>query len=258
MEHDTTMLIFSLLLGLILGSFLNVCIHRIPMRESIIFPPSSCPKCGKGIRFYDNIPVLSYIILRGKCRFCNLSIPLRYPIVELISGSLSLFLFSRYGLSFEYFTLLLFVDSLVVISFIDLSYKIIPNTISLPGILLGFFDSLFSNHLSWQESFIGIIVGGGFLYIIAVIFEGVTGKQGMGMGDVKLLAMIGAWMGWKALPFIILVSSLTGSILGAAALLVTKKSLRMKIPFGPFLSFGGVIFLFLGKDIISLYIKFIL
>ena len=257
MEQDTLMSIFSLLFGLILGSFLNVCIHRIPLRKSIVFPPSNCPKCGKQIMFYDNIPVVSYIILRGRCRFCNEAIPLRYPVVELISGFFSILLFFKYRLSFEYFALLLFADSLLVISFIDLRYKIIPDIISLPGIPLGFIFAVISYYVTWQESLIGMVGGGGFLYLVAVLFEGITGKQGMGMGDVKLLAMIGAWTGWQALPFIIFISSLTGSIIGATALILTHKGLRMKIPFGPFLSLGCVIYLFYGKEITSLYFKLI-
>lgn len=255
MASGSSGLLFSLLFGLVLGSFLNVCIHRIPLRKSIISPPSSCPRCGKKIRFYDNIPLASYTILRGKCRYCGQPISIRYPLVEMMSGLLSLFLFLKYGFSLQYFAMLSFVEALIIISFIDLRHKIIPDVISIPGIPMGFIVSVFSSHVTWQESLIGIILGGGILYLVALIFEVATGKQGMGGGDIKLLSMIGAWMGWKALPFIILVSSLTGSIIGGSVLFLSHKGLRMKIPFGPFLSFGGIVYLFFGKDIISLYLR---
>ncbi|MBN2062270.1 MAG: prepilin peptidase [Deltaproteobacteria bacterium] len=257
MARDPVMMISSLVFGLILGSFLNVCIHRIPLRKSIISPPSSCPQCGNRIKYYDNIPLLSYLILRGKCRYCGQSISLRYPVVELISGLLSLSLFLRYGFSFQYFAFLAFVEALIVLSVIDLRFKIIPDVISLPGIPLGFIVSVISNHMAWEESMIGIVGGGGFFYLVAVIFKGITGKNGLGGGDIKLLAMIGSWMGWKALPFIILISSLSGSVIGSTVLLLSQKGLRVKIPFGPFLSLGCVVYLFFGKEIISCYLNWI-
>lgn len=250
-EPNATMTIFSFLFGLVLGSFLNVCIHRIPYKESIIYPPSACPQCGERIRFYDNIPLLSYMILRGRCRSCNQPIPIRYPIVELITGFLSTALFIRYGLSPQYFLLLSFAASLVIISFIDLQHKIIPDLISLPGILAGLAAiALFKlNGISWKDSLIGIAVGGGSLFLIGFIFKWLRKKEGMGMGDVKLLAMIGAWMGYLALPYIVLISSLTGALIGGGSLLFAGRKLSERIPFGPFLVLGTLVYLFFGTEL---------
>lgn len=258
MTLDATIIIFTAIFGLILGSFINVCIHRIPLKKSIVFPPSSCPKCGERIRFYDNIPVLSYIILRGRCRKCNEGISVQYPIVEAISGLLSVALFLRYGFNLHYFMFLLFSLSLVVISFIDIQHKIIPDIISLPGIPLGFIISIILGQITWYDSLIGILVGGGCLYLVAFIFERLTGKVGMGGGDIKLLAMIGGWLGFKALPFIILISSLSGTIVGSISILLSNKGFRTRIPFGPFLAFGALVYLFFGKEIVSWYISLLM
>ena len=256
MEPETLLTVFSFLFGLIIGSFLNVCIYRIPLKKSLITPPSNCPFCGEKIKFYDNIPVISYLILRGKCRACRAPISIRYPVVELIVGLLSLALFSKYGLSPIYFFSFIFVAVLVTISFIDLHHKIIPDIISIPGILLGVFVSMFSfGRVSWLESLIGAIGGGVFLFLVAVIFERITGKEGMGGGDIKLLAMIGAWMGWRSLPFIILLASLSGIIIGGGALLLSGRGVRVRIPFGPFLSIGALIYFFYGTELVAWYIR---
>jgi leader peptidase (prepilin peptidase)/N-methyltransferase len=166
---------------------------------------------------------------------------------------LSVALFFKHGLSLEYFLFLLFAASLVTISFIDLQHQIIPDVISLPGIPLGLIISVFLKHVSWTDSLIGIIGGGGFLFIIATAFEKLTGKEGMGFGDVKFLAMIGAWMGWKALPFVILISSLTGTLVGGGTLLLAGRGLRAKIPFGPFLAIGTLFYFFFGEEFVIWY-----
>lgn len=251
-------IIFSLLFGLALGSFLNVCIYRIPLKKSLIMPPSSCPHCRERIRFYDNLPVISYLILLGKCRKCHQKISIQYPLVELITGLLSVSLVIKHGISVHSVLFLLFCTSLVVISFIDLRHQIIPDVISLPGIVIGMAFSIFSGYIPWLDSLIGILAGGGSLYLIAVAFERLTGKEGMGGGDVKLLAMIGAWMGWKALPFIILFSSLVGIILGGGSLLLSRQGLQAKIPFGPFLALGALAYFFFGKELMVWYYRILL
>ncbi len=253
MDPDLILTFFSFIFGLALGSFLNVCIYRIPLKESVISPPSKCPQCGKRIKFYDNIPLLSFILLSGKCRYCNNPISWRYPIIETITGLLSIALFIRYGLSFQYFILLFFAMALVTISFIDLDHQIIPNIISLPGILAGLVVSIVFEHVLWLDSFIGIIVGGGALYLIGWGYEFITGKEGIGGGDVKLLAMIGAWLGWRPLALIVLMSSLVGIIIGSVFLLMSGKGLRSRIPFGPFLSIGSLLYLFFGRELTSWY-----
>jgi leader peptidase (prepilin peptidase) / N-methyltransferase len=245
--------IFSFLLGLSLGSFLNVCIHRIPLKQSILHPPSSCPHCGERIRFYDNIPLLSFLFLMGKCRHCRHPISLRYPIVESLIALLSLFLFTTYGISFQYLLLLLFAGTLVTISFIDLDHRIIPDVLSLPGVAAGWAVSLFPWSVYWLDSLIGTLAGGGSLYLVAIAYERITGREGMGGGDIKLLAMIGAWMGWQALPLIVLVASLTGAVIGMVFILCAGEGYRFRIPFGPFLSLGTLLYLFFGRDLTRWY-----
>ncbi|MCJ7596618.1 MAG: prepilin peptidase [Desulfobacterales bacterium] len=252
MAVNSVLTIFAALLGLVIGSFLNVCIYRIPLMKSIIHPPSSCPSCGQRIKFYDNIPLISYLLLLGKCRRCGHPIPIHYPMVEAMMGLLSTALFVRLGPSPQYVMLLLFSASLVTISFIDLHHKIIPDLISLPGILIGLGFSFFPAALiPWSDSLIGIIGGGGVLYLVAITFEWVTGKEGMGGGDVKLMAMIGAWMGWRDLPFIILISSLSGILIGGISLLATRQGMRTRIPFGPFLALGALVYFFFGHELVS-------
>lgn len=253
MEPNTVMILFSLLFGLAFGSFLNVCIYRIPLNKSIIFPPSSCPNCEHRIKFYDNIPVFSYLLLRGKCRNCHTHIPIHYPVVELLTGLLSMALFIRYGLSYQYILSFLFLIALLLISFIDLHHQIIPDILSIPGIFAGIAVSFIPGHLTWPDSIIGAVGGGGILYLIALVYKKVTGRDGMGGGDVKLLAMIGAWMGWRALPFIILLSSLSGIVIGGGALMMAGKGYRVRIPFGPFLSLGAIIYFFFGRQILIWY-----
>jgi len=258
MDTGTMMIFFSFLFGLIFGSFLNVCIYRIPIRKSIIFPPSTCPNCGHRIKFYDNIPVLSYILLLGKCRYCHKRIPIHYPVVELLTGFLSMALFIRYGLGYQYILSFLFIVSLVLISFIDLHHQIIPDILSIPGIFVGLAVSFILGHITWVDSLIGAVGGGGLLYLIALVFKKVTGKDGMGGGDIKLLAMIGAWMGWQALPFIVLLSSVSGIVIGGGALLMAGKGYRVRIPFGPFLSLGAIIYFFFGLQLIHWYYRLLL
>ncbi len=257
MASDYVMKIFFFIFGIVIGSFLNVCIHRIPLKKSIIYPSSSCPECGEKIRFFDNIPLISYIVLRGRCRYCSKPIPIRYPLVELMMGLLSVALFLRYGVGHQYFLFLIFSASLLVISFIDLQHRIIPDVISIPGVLLGLAISFIPGDITWYDSLIGIVGGGGILYLVAVVFERLTGKEGMGGGDIKLLAMIGAWMGWRPLPFIILISSLTGAIVGGGSLLISRQGIRTKIPYGPFLSLGALFYLFFGREFISWYFRLI-
>jgi len=258
MDFGSLMALYALLVGLALGSFMNVCIYRIPLQKSIVRPSSSCPNCGKKIRFYDNIPIISYLLLFGRCRHCRHPISWRYPVIEAITGLLSLALFIRYGLSFQYLLFLLFAATLVTISFIDLDHQIIPDVLSISGIIAGLAAAFVPGNVSWFESVIGIIGGGGALFFVGLIYEKLTGKQGMGGGDVKLLAMIGAWMGWRSLPFVLLISSLTGAIIGSVFLLAAGKGYRVKIPFGPFLSLGALSYIFFGPQLTNWYIGLLL
>lgn len=247
--------IFAFVLGAVVGSFLNVCICRLPEDKSIVFPPSACPKCNSQIRWYDNIPIISFLLLRAKCRFCKAPISWRYPLVEALNGALTLLLFLKFGLSFSFLAMFIFCSSLVVITFIDLDHQIIPDEISLPGIIVGFIFSFFLPWNSWLSSLLGILLGGGSLFLVAFAYEKLTGKEGMGGGDIKLLAMMGAFLGWRSVLFIIFSASLVGSVIGVATMLIQKKDGKLAIPFGPFLAFGGVLYLFYGGQIINWYLS---
>lgn len=260
MIYPLSFYIFAFIFGAVVGSFLNVCICRLPRDESIVFPPSHCPKCDFKIPFYDNIPIFSYLILRGKCRSCDLPISVQYPLVELVNALLTLFLFMKFGASLTFLVLFIFCSALVVITFIDLEHQIIPDVISLPGIPLGFISSFFISDLyhegmllGWKSSLIGIVVGGGSLWLVATGYELLTRKEGMGGGDIKLLAMMGAFLGWPAIPFVIFTSSLIGSVIGVTVMLIQKKDSKLAIPFGPFLALGAVLYIFFGNQVIHWY-----
>ena len=254
MTPDLIYSAFALVFGMVVGSFLNVCICRMPRDESIVSPPSHCPVCSYQIRWYDNIPLLSYLFLRGKCRGCGTHISLQYPLVELLNGLLTLLLFLRFGPTLAFATLFLLCSALVVITFIDIEHQIIPDEISLPGIVVGFILSFFIPGYTWLNSLLGILLGGGSLLLVAYGYQWLTGKDGMGGGDIKLLAMMGAFLGWKSVLFIIFASSLIGSIVGVSIMLVQKKDSKQAIPFGPYLAFGAVLYIFYGKPLIRWYL----
>ncbi len=246
--------LISILLGAIVGSFLNVCIVRLPNEESIIFPGSHCPQCKKPIQFYDNIPLISYIILRGKCRYCKKPISIQYPLVEGITALSSFLLFVRFGLSLSYLLYFLFVAALIVITVIDLYHQIIPDVISLPGIGVGLLISLINSQITFLNSFLGALLGGGSLFLVAILYQWLFKREGMGGGDVKLLAMIGAFLGWKSVILTILLSSFIGSVTGIILMILKGKDFKYAIPFGPFLSLGAVIALFYGERMIWWYL----
>jgi len=254
MTLSTIHVLLATLFGMLVGSFLNVCICRLPKNESIVSPPSHCPLCSYQIRWFDNIPLVSYLLLRGRCRGCGASISLQYPLVELLNGLLTLLLFLRFGPTLAFATLFLLCSALVVITFIDIEHQIIPDEISLSGIVVGFVLSFFIRGHSWQNSLCGILLGGGSLLLVAYGYQRLTGKDGMGGGDIKLLAMMGAFLGWKAVPFIILASSLAGSIIGISIMLLQKKDSKLAIPFGPYLAFGAVLYIFYGRVLIRWYL----
>ncbi len=240
--------------GAIVGSFLNVVILRLPSEgESIVFPASHCTSCMADLHWYENIPVLSFLVLRGKCSHCKASISVQYPLVELSMALLSTAVVYTFGLSVTTAGYFLFCAALLVIILIDIYHQIIPDVISLPGIVLGFIFSFVSPALHWQDSLIGILLGGGVLYGIALIYFLWRKVDGMGGGDIKLLAMIGAFLGWQALPFVIFTSSLSGTIVGLGAMVKQKKGGQTRIPFGPFLSIAALIYLFFQDKIFLLY-----
>jgi len=246
--------IVSIIFGAIVGSFLNVCIYRVPKGESVITPGSHCPHCEKPIRFYDNIPLVSYLLLKGRCRNCNGPISIQYPLVEAMAALSSFFLFIKFGASWSYLFYFSFLAGLIVVTLIDLYHQIIPDVISVPGIGVGLVASLIIPHITFFDSLIGILLGGGSLFLVATLYQWLFKREGMGGGDIKLLAMIGAFLGWKPVILTILSSSFIGSITGIAIMLIKGKDFKYAIPFGPFLSLGAVISLFYGSSIISWYL----
>lgn len=240
--------------GSIIGSFFNVCIFRIPAGISIVKPASKCPSCQSLIPWYCNIPVISYLVLRGRCISCDERISFRYPVVEALTGLLFLLIFFRFGMTWTTLVFWILVGLLVVISFIDLDHQIIPDIISLPGIPLGFLLTFLVPWLSWRDSLLGILVGGGSLACVAGVYYLVTRTEGMGMGDIKLLAMLGAFMGWKAILPIIFLGSLVGSLIGVPLMLIKGSNGKLAIPFGPFLSLGAVIYLLWGPFLWAWYL----
>jgi len=243
--------------GAIIGSFLNVCIYRMQIGRSIVLPSSFCPVCEKPIRFYDNIPIISYLILRGKCRSCRSPISLRYPLVELITALLFLMLFRSTGLSVELFTNLVFTAVLIAISFIDLESQIVPDILSLGGLAAGFLLSFIRPRFDFLDAVYGILVGGGILFAIAYGYQLVTKREGMGGGDIKLLAMIGSFCGIKGVIFSVMSASFLGTIVGIPLMLIKGKNTKYAIPFGPFLSLGAVLFLLAGNVIIPSFFVFV-
>ncbi|MFH1355044.1 MAG: prepilin peptidase [Candidatus Omnitrophota bacterium] len=255
--------------GSIVGSFLNVCIHRMPLSESIVWPRSHCPKCKKKIPGYDNIPFISFMLLGGRCRFCTERISLRYPLVEFFSAAMFVVLFRQFGLSFDFFLFALFSCGLIIATFIDIQHRIIPDEISIGGMAVGFILSAtrglsinpFSFNLSpLVNSFLGIIIGGGIIYSTGVLFDLVYFKllkkppiqgetESMGGGDVKLLAMIGAFLGWKMALMTFFLAPFFGAAIGIVNLIAKKDH---TIPYGPFLSLAALISLFWYEAIMRL------
>lgn len=246
--------IFIFLFGLCIGSFLNVCIYRLPVSGSIMKPARSmCLNCNSIIKFYDNIPVLSYLWLRAKCRKCGHPISFRYPMIEITSGFAALCVFIKFGTTFEGLVYYGFISSLLVITFIDIDHRIIPDVITLAGIPVFFLTAMGIPELGLKNSFIGILAGGGSLFLVALVYNLITKKEGMGGGDIKLLAMIGALTGWQGVLFTIFLSSLIGTLSGLIIMMRTQKGMNIAVPFGPFLSIGAITYVFFGRQIIQWY-----
>ncbi len=241
------------IMGCCLGSFFNVVIHRVPAELSLVRPGSRCPNCLHEIAFYDNIPLLSYAVLRGKCRYCREPISWRYPLVEGLTGLAAVLLFRRYGWHAQFPIEFLFVSALLIIAFIDLDTFTIPDVLSISGIVAGFALSFFTPRLSWIDSLLGILIGGGLFYGIAVGYKFFRRQEGLGGGDVKLLAMIGAFMGWTGVVFTILVASVAGAVVGVIAMKRSGEGMKTMIPFGPFLSLGAVCYIFFGHSFYAWY-----
>jgi len=242
--------IFVFVFGLIIGSFCNVVIYRLPLGKSIVTPASQCRSCRNYIRPWDNIPLLSYFLLRGQCRSCKEPISTRYPAVEGMSGLLFVLLYLKLGLSMTFMVYAFLTSALLIIALIDLDHKIIPNSITLPGMAVGLGLSLGVLPITPLASLFGLIMGGTVFYVIAFVSKG-----GMGGGDIKLIAMIGAFLGLQGGLFTIFVSALLGSVVGLTLMLLGKKGRKDRIPFGPFLSCGAILFMLFGDHVIEWYLN---
>jgi leader peptidase (prepilin peptidase)/N-methyltransferase len=234
--------------GAVIGSFANVCIHRLPGHQSLVFPASHCPHCQRALRPWHNIPLLSYLWLRGRCAYCQVGISWRYPLVECLCGLLYGFLYSQFGLSAHSLILTVFTTALLIVSFIDLAHKIVPDVITLPGILAGLIVSLFLTPVGIINAFLGLVLGGGLFLLIAVLSRG-----GMGGGDIKLVAMIGAFLGWQAVLLTIFLAASLGAVIGIGLILLKQKGRKDPLPFGPFLALGAFIAMVWGPDLIFWY-----
>ena len=255
-SHSVAEILFFVLGG-IMGSFLNVCIYRIPREASIVRPGSRCPACGAAIRAYDNIPLVSYVLLRGRCRRCGEAISIRYPLVELITAVLFAALFRVYGFSAELAVSLVLVCLLTIISFIDLDYMIIPDILSLGGLALGVGLAFLRPSFGIVDSLTGVAAGGGVLFAIAKGYELLRKREGMGGGDVKLLGMIGAFCGIEGVVFTLVSGSLIGTIVGIPLTLIKGEGTKYALPFGPFLSLGAVLYVIAGQDLIRLVFRLV-
>jgi len=249
-------IILIFVLGLIVGSFSNVCIYRIPRNESVIYPASHCPKCRTKIKPVDNIPLLSYILLKGRCRNCGSKISIQYPVVEFLTGLIYLIIYLIYGLSIQSLVYIILSSALIIIAFIDLQEQMIPDIISLPGIVVGLILSFIVPYISLINSALGALVGGGIILIIAWVGSIVFKKEAMGGGDVKLAAMIGAFLGWRYIVISLFLGFFLGALAGIVLIMTKIKKREDAIPFGPFIALGSIITLLCGEKILSWYLGF--
>ena len=242
--------LFAFIIGAAVGSFLNVVILRLPAEgESIVFPASRCPKCQQALQWYDNIPIISFLVLKKRCRYCEAPISWQYPLVELTMALLSVALLFKFGLTVALPIYFLFSGALLAVIVIDFYHQIIPDVISLPGIVIGFACSFVNPVVTWQQAGLGLLIGGGALYAVAAGYYLFTKREGMGGGDIKLLAMIGAFLGWQSLPFVIFGSSVLGAIVGLGAMAKQKKGGKTMIPYGPFLSVAALLYMFFREPL---------
>lgn len=253
MNLETSQLAILVLLGLAVGSFLNVCIHRLPRGQSLNSPPSRCPSCDYRLRWFDNIPVLSYVLLGGRCRKCRAGISIRYPLVELITMALFVIHGDVFGWSALLVPRLVFACAMVVLFAIDLEHQLLPNVITLPGIVVGLIASAVLPP-GLVDAAIGVLIGGGVLWLIGEAYFRYSGHEGMGGGDVKMLAMIGAFLGWKLVLVTLVLSSIAGSLIGLAVIGSRKGGMKYALPYGTFLALGALVASLAGETIVNWYV----
>jgi leader peptidase (prepilin peptidase)/N-methyltransferase len=248
-------LLTAALFGLVIGSFLNVCIYRLPRDQSIVWPASRCTTCGREISWFENIPVLSYAILRGRCRTCGDRISLMYPLVEVVTAGVFVAVAAAFGLSWLLPIRLLFGCAMIVLLVIDLQHQILPNEITLPGIVVGLAASLVAEP-GWRDALIGAFAGGGLLSLVAWGYERIRHQEGLGFGDVKMLAMIGAFLGWKLMLLTLVGASLLGSLTAGVLMLAGRADSQSKLPLGTFLAIAAVPVSLVGNTVVNWYAAF--
>jgi leader peptidase (prepilin peptidase) / N-methyltransferase len=262
--------LFVIAFGLVIGSFLNVLIHRIPLKESVVRPSSHCPGCNEPIRPWHNVPVLSFLLLRGRCAYCGMRIPWRYPLIEAATGLLFALLFAKYGFSTPFIVNAVLVSLVLVLMMIDLAHRLLPNVITFPGLLFGLavsplqFNAFFHTDLAapysveplnYVYSLLGIILGGGILIAVAQLYLLLRKIEGLGLGDVKMMAMVGAFLGWRYAWLSIFLGSFIGAIIGSLYIYLRRKGSRYELPFGSFLGMGAMASVLWGPDLVAWYLS---
>ena len=253
---EPIVLLAAALFGLCIGSFLNVVIYRLPLGQSLATPPSRCRNCGYSLRWFDNIPVLSWALLRGRCRQCGTGVSWQYPLVELITAALFVLVVWLTPIGPLVVSRLVLVSILVALFGIDLEHQILPNSITLPGILVGLMFSAITPP-GWKDALLGTLLGAGVLYGIAAAYYAVRREEGLGMGDVKMLAMIGAFLGWKAVLVTLVLSSFSGAAIGMALIAAQRGGMKLALPFGTFLAIGAAVAMFVGEPLVHWYSGFL-
>jgi len=248
-------LTFAALFGALIGSFLNVCLPRQPRGTSLVWPGSACPSCGRALSWFENIPIFSYAFLRGRCRTCHAPISARYPIIEALTAAMFALAWWYYGPGPLLASRLVFGCALIVLFAIDLEHQLLPNVITLPGIAIGFLLSVI-NPPGWKSSLIGIVAGGGVLFLIAEGYYRLRHEEGLGMGDVKMLAMIGAFLGWPLMLLSLMAASLAGSIVGVFLIMTGRGTMKYALPFGTFLAIGAALSAAVGQPVLDWYFRF--
>jgi leader peptidase (prepilin peptidase)/N-methyltransferase len=246
---------FSGLLGLVVGSFLNVCIYRLPLDQSLVFPASHCTNCNRKLSWFENVPVLAWVVLRGRCRTCHAGISVVYPLVELFTGVMFAWAAWQYGPGLLLVSRLLFGCMLIVLFFIDLRHRILPNVITVGGTIVGFILS-FVTPPGWVSSLLGLVSGSLILWLLAEAYLRLRKVEGLGMGDVKMLALIGAFLGWHLVVLTLAVASILGSLVGVGLILTGRGNMKLALPFGTFLAVAAMFAAAAGEPIVQWYIGF--
>jgi len=254
--NDSAFVVLATVVGAVIGSFLNVCIYRLPRGRSVVWPSSACESCGRQLSWFENLPVVSWVALGAKCRTCKSPLSIRHPLIEAITAAMFGLAAWYYGPSITLLSRLVFGCALIVLFAIDLEHHLLPNVITLPGIVIGFLFS-FMTEPGWVASLIGILVGGGGLWLVAEAYYRLRHEEGLGMGDVKMLAMIGAFVGWKLTLMTLMLASLAGSAVGLTFIAIKKGDLKYALPFGTFLAMGAALAATVGPGLLGWYMGFL-